>query len=84
VVAGINFRFPVSWFLRTFHPLKSRTLRYLLFVARTSRLDHGIREQVQRRERSCRIESEELSEIGDALRTLVERRLDVNHAAQGS
>jgi hypothetical protein len=84
VVAGINFRFPASQFLRAFHPLNSRTFRYLLFVARTSRLDHGIREQVQRREGSCRIESEELTEIGDGLGTLVERRLDVNYAPHGS
>ena len=60
-VAGINFRFPVSRFLRAFHPLNSRTFRYLLFVARTSRLDHGIREQVLRREGSCRIEGEKLT-----------------------
>ena len=84
VVAGINFRFPVSWFLRTFHPLNSRTFRYLLFVARTSRLDHGIREQVQRREGSCRIESEELTEIGGALRAMVGRRLESNYSPQGS
>ena len=84
VVAGINFRFPVSWFLRAFHPLNSRTFRYLLFVARTSRLDHGIREQVQRREGSCRIESEQLTEIGGALRAMVERRLGANYSPQGS
>jgi hypothetical protein len=84
VVAGINFRFPVSRFLRTFHPLNSRTFRYALFVARTSRLDHGIREQVQRREGSCRIEGEKLTEVGDALRAMVERRLDANYSAKGS
>ena len=84
VVAGVNFRFPVSWFLRTFHPLNSRTFRYLLFVARTSRLDHGIREQVQRREGSCRIEGEKLTEVGDALRAMVERRLEANYSAKGS
>ena len=84
VVAGINFRFPVSWFLRAFHPLNSRTFRYLLFVARTSRLDHGIREQVQRREGSCRIESEKQTEIGGALRAMVERRLEANYSPQGS
>ena len=84
VVAGINFRFPVSRFLRTFHPLNSRTFRYALFVARTSSLDHGIREQVQRREGSCRIEGEKLTEVGDALRAMVERRLDANYAAEGS
>ena len=36
VVSGINFRFPISRFLRVFHPLNSRTFRYLLFVARSS------------------------------------------------
>jgi hypothetical protein len=84
VVAGINFRFPVSRYLRTFHPLNSRTFRYLLFVARTSRLDQGIREQVQRREGSCRIEGEKLTEVGEALRAMVERRLDANYSAKGS
>ncbi len=84
VVAGINFRFPVSRFLRAFHPLNSRTFRYALFVARTSRLDHGIREQVQRREGSCRIEGEKVTEVGDALRAMVERRLDANYSAKGS
>jgi lysophospholipase L1-like esterase len=84
VVAGINFRFPVSRFLQMFHPLNSRTFRYLLFVSRTSRLDRGSREQVQRREGRCRIEGEKLTEIGDALRALVERRLDVNYSPQRS
>jgi len=84
VVAGINFRFPVSWYLRAFHPLNSRTFRYLLFVARTSRLDHGIREQVVRREGSCRIQGEKQSELSDALRAMVERRLDANYVVGGS
>jgi len=84
VVAGMNFRFPVSRFLRAFHPLNSRTFRYLLFVARTSSLDRGIREQVARREGSCQIEGEKLTEVGDALRALVERRLDANYASTGS
>jgi len=84
VVAGINFRFPVSRFLRMFHPLNSRTFRYVLFVSRTSRLDRGGREQVQRREGSCRVEGEKLTEVGDALRALVERRLDTNYSPQGS
>jgi hypothetical protein len=80
VVAGINFRFPASRFLRTFHPLNSRTFRYVLFVSRTSRLDRGSREQLQRREGSCLIEAEKLTEVGDALRVLVERRLETNYS----
>ena len=81
VVSGINFRFPVSRFLRLFHPLNSRIFRYALFVSRTSRLDRGAREQAFRREGSCRTEGEKLTEIGDELRFLVERRLDANYAA---
>jgi hypothetical protein len=83
-VAGINFRFPVSRFLRVFHPLNSRTFRYLLFVVRASSLDQGTREQVFRPEGSCRLEGEKLSEVGDALRVMVERRLDANYAPTGS
>jgi lysophospholipase L1-like esterase len=84
VVAGINFRFPESRFLRAFHPLNSRTFRYALFVVRTGRLDRGAREQALRREGRCRTEGEKLTEIGDALRSLVERRLDANYSPQKS
>jgi hypothetical protein len=84
VVSGINFRFPVSRFLRFFHPLNSRTFRYLLFVARSSSLDPGSREQVRRREGRCRIEGEKLDEIGEPLGATVERRLDANYSAGGS
>jgi hypothetical protein len=84
VVAGINFRFPESRFLRLFHPLNSRTFRYALFVARVGRLDLGTREQADRREGSCRTRGEKLTEVGDALRSLVERRLDGNYSPQQS
>jgi hypothetical protein len=84
VVAGINFRFPSSRFLRAFHPLNSRTFRYLLFVAQASRLDPGTREQVGRREGTCRVKGEKLAEVGDALRSTVERRLDANYSPQAS
>jgi hypothetical protein len=32
VVAGISFRFPESWFLRTFHPFNTRVVRWSLFA----------------------------------------------------
>jgi len=32
VVAGIIFRFPKSWFLRTFHPLNTRVFRWALVL----------------------------------------------------
>jgi hypothetical protein len=84
VVSGINFRFPESRFLRLLHPLNSRTFRYALFLSRTSRLDRGAREQAIRREGRCRIEGGKLTEIGAALRSLVERRLEANYAAGAS
>jgi hypothetical protein len=84
VVAGVNFRFPAWWYLRAFHPLNSRTFRYALFVARSSRLDQGTRDQVGRREGRCRIEGEKLTSMGDGLRTLVGRRLDTNYSVRGS
>lgn len=80
VVAGMNFRFPASRFLRFFHPLNSRTFRYALFVARASRFDRGSREQVRREEGRCRLEGKPLRELGDELRALVERRLDANYS----
>ncbi len=84
VVSGINFRFPESRLLRLLHPLNSRAFRYALFLSRTSRLDRGAREQTLRREGPCRTEGEKLTEIGDALRSLVERRLDANDSAGAS
>jgi hypothetical protein len=84
VVAGMNFRFPASRFLRVFHPLNSRTFRYALFVARASRFDRGNREQVRREEGQCRLEGKRLRELSDGLRSLVERRLDANYAPHGT
>ena len=80
VVAGINFRFPESGFLRAFHPLNTRTFRYALFFERTSGFLRGNGQEVRRDEGACDLAPTPLERIPDALRELVLRRLEANYA----
>jgi hypothetical protein len=76
VVAGVVFRFPSSWFLRTFHPLNSWTFRSLLYVAYMSRISGGGRDAVSVARGECDPDEEHLTELTPFLRRFVERRLD--------
>ena len=77
VVAGINFRFPESAFLRWLHPLNTRSFRYLLFVARASQLRFAADDEVRRGDGRCR--PPPAGEVGPGVRGLVERRLEANY-----
>jgi len=81
VVAGINFRFPESRFLRTFHPLNTRTFRFALFLVQASRLRGAQDDAVRRGDGRCRPPPPLADPLPDALRTLVARRLERNSGA---
>ena len=49
VVAGINFRFPRSPFLRWLHPLNTRTARYAMFLWQAARIGPLRRRRAARR-----------------------------------
>lgn len=79
VVAGVNFRFPRSEFLRRFHPINWRLARYVLFVGRTARLTTSRPAAAFRSEGSCSLTSEPRGEAPPALRALVRRRFEANY-----
>ncbi len=80
VVAGVNFRFPESPFLRIFHPLNSRSFRYALFVERASRLVRGSGARARRDAGACRLAPEAVpTEAPAGLLHLARRRLAANY-----
>jgi len=79
VVAGINFRFPQSPFLRWFHPLNSRTFRYALFVARAAQLRSASDDAVQRGDGECRAPRPLADPLPEGLEALVRRRLEASY-----
>jgi hypothetical protein len=79
VVAGINFRFPRSPFLRWLHPLNSRTFRYVVFLARASRLRAVSDDAVQRGDGQCRRPPPLPDPLPRDLESVVRRRLDANY-----
>jgi hypothetical protein len=79
VVAGINFRFPVSPFLRWLHPLNTRTSRYALFVARAARLRGAADDAVQRGDGQCRPPPALPEPLPADLEALVRRRLEASY-----
>jgi hypothetical protein len=78
VVAGINFRFPRSPFLRWLHPLNTRTARYAMFLWQASRLGRAD-DAVQRGDGNCRPPPPLPDPPPEALRELVHRRLEDNY-----
>jgi len=78
-VAGINFRFPSSPFLRRFHPLNGRTARYGLFLARSASLVTAAPAAVFRDEGSCQLTPAPQPPPSVALAELVRRRQGANH-----
>lgn len=81
VVAGINFRFPSSWFLRLFHPLDSRVFRYVLFVRTAGPRAGGPATRADGDPARCRFESGPPEPLGETLRAYAERKLEANYAA---
>ncbi|MCP5066906.1 MAG: SGNH/GDSL hydrolase family protein [bacterium] len=83
VVAGINFRFPESGFLRRFHPLNSRSFRYALFIDRAIRIPFGGGVPAQRADGPCVLEPQErAAELPRSLVRLARRRLEGNYGGQ--
>jgi lysophospholipase L1-like esterase len=81
-MAGMNFRFPRSGFLRTFHPLNSRTFRWSLFVGTTARLNRGAGGAAWREGGECQLEPEPFGEVGEELARLVRRRFATNYGGE--
>jgi len=79
VVAGINFRFPQSPFLRWVHPLNSRTFRYALFVARAAQLRGASDDAVRRGDGECRPPGPLADPLPEELEALVRRRLEASY-----
>ena len=79
VVAGINFRFPTSPFLRWMHPLNSRTARYALFLVRAAQLRGASDDAVQRGDGDCRAPDPLPDPVPEPLEALVRRRLDASY-----
>jgi hypothetical protein len=76
VVAGIIFRFPHSWFLKTFHPLNTRAFRWVLvlvFFARASTQD--MLNAVTVGDGPCQLATEPLRDVSPFLRATVEKGL---------
>jgi hypothetical protein len=78
VVAGMNFRFPRSPFLRWLHPLNTRSARYGMFLWQASRLGRAD-DAVQRGDGSCRPPEPLADPLPEPLRELVLRRLEANY-----
>lgn len=81
VVAGINFRFPSSWFLHFFHPLNSRVFRYGLFLRTAGSLAGGTAAPAEPDGSRCKTDAVPREPLGEPLRAYVERRLGANYAA---
>ncbi len=79
VVAGMNFRYPTSSFLRAFHPLNSRVVRYAVFLWRTAPLVGPPPAPISVDPTRCQEAPETTVLLDDALRPLVERRLKANY-----
>jgi hypothetical protein len=78
VVAGINFRFPRSAFLRWLHPLNTRTARYLMFLWQAARMGRAD-DAVQRGDGQCRPPPPLPDPVPEELRDLVLRRYESNY-----
>jgi len=83
VVAGINFRFPDSAFLRAFHPLNSRSFRYALFIERASQISFGGGAPARRADGPCVLTPpEQPAEPPPGLALLARRRLESNYGTE--
>lgn len=78
VVAGINFRFPRSPWLRWLHPLNTRTARYAMFLWQASQLGRAD-DAVQRGDGDCRPPPPLPDPLPEDLRKLVLRRYASNY-----
>jgi hypothetical protein len=85
VVAGHLFRFPTSSFLRVFHPLNTRTFRWLLFMSYRLRVTHDLGDVVAGGgDGACNPHDEEFGEVTPFLRFLIDHRLTGSRRVHGS
>jgi hypothetical protein len=75
IVAGVIFRGPHSWFLRTFHPLNSYIFRYALVVWRLGSFSAAEEKQISLESGNCIFAEEHHREVPSELRELVRLRL---------
>ena len=80
VVAGINFRFPASPWLRLLHPMNSRTFRYAIFGVQAGRLRAAQDDFATRGDGRCRPPPPLADPLPGGLESLVRRRLETNYA----
>jgi len=80
VVAGMNFRYLRSAFLRVFHPLNTRTFRWTLFAATVGTLTPERAAASSRAEGECNLEPTPFGrKVPSGLRALVLQRLGANY-----
>lgn len=75
VVAGMAFRFPRSWFLRTFQPVNSRTFRTAMFLRALIRIRYELHDFSAISDEPCDLEPERLTELPQTIRDIVTRKL---------
>lgn len=77
VVAGIIFRFPRNLFLRTFHPLNTRTFRWALVITYFGKAStHDMLSAVSVAGGPCDLHPQPLTQLPPFLRDTVERDYD--------
>lgn len=77
VVAGIIFRFPHNWFVRTFHPLNTRTFRWALVITYFGKAStHDMLSAVSVAGGPCDLHPQPLTQVSPFLRDTVERDYD--------
>ncbi len=86
VAAGIIFRFPQNWFVRAFHPLDTRTFRWLLVMVYFGRATtHDMLSAVRVAGGPCDLHPQPLTSVSPFLRDTVERDYDnVRRVVSGS
>jgi hypothetical protein len=75
IVAGVIFRVPHSWFLRTFYPLNSYIFRYALVVWRLGSFSAGEEKQISLESGNCIFAEKRRREVSSELCELVRQRL---------
>lgn len=84
VIAGISFRFPESWYLRTFHPFNTRLTRWTLFANALIRFERSADAPAPPGIGPCDLVTEPIGEVSQFLRASVAKGLEAVARAYGS
>jgi hypothetical protein len=84
VIAGISFRFPESWYLRTFHPFNTRLTRWLLFANALIRFQRSADAPAPPGIGPCDLTTGPMGEVSQFLRATVAKGLRGVARASGS